>query len=167
MKILSTADGKFLEYLDRSGIFGEVMSYQDVYDSAPEDDLYDVLLIDVSDGKAEGLYTPRTLLDNGHKLPVIGILDDMEIEGERGFEEAQATFIDQGGLYLLKSSPSPALLKACIAQAASIGKPLTAAAALHFVEQGLLDLDENVNDALVSWQIPENEFTKQEKVTRE
>ncbi len=122
MKILSTMEGKFLEHLDRSGIFGEIMSYQDVYDSAPEDDLYDVLLIDVSDGKAEGLYTPRTLLGNGHKLPIIGILDDLEVESERGFEEAQATFIDQGGLYLLKSSSSPALLKACIAQAASIGK---------------------------------------------
>ncbi len=122
MKILSTVDGKFLEYLDRSGIFGDVMSYQDIYDSAPEEDLYDVLLIDVSDGKADGLYTPRTLLDSGHKLPVIGILNDMEVESERDFEKTQAVFIDQGGLYLLKSSSSPELLKSCIAQAASIGK---------------------------------------------
>ena len=37
--------------------------------------------------------------------------------------------------------------------------------ALHFVEQGLLDLDENVNDKLVSWKVPENEFTAQENVT--
>lgn len=37
--------------------------------------------------------------------------------------------------------------------------------ALHYVEQGLLDLDENVNTRLVSWRIPENEFTAQADVT--
>ncbi len=50
-------------------------------------------------------------------------------------------------------------------QAASIGKPITAIAALYFVEQGLLELDENVNEYLVSWKIPENKFMIQEKVT--
>ena len=50
-------------------------------------------------------------------------------------------------------------------QAASIGKSLTATAAMHFVEEGYLSLDENVNDKLVSWKVPENRFTEQEKVT--
>ncbi|HSG42163.1 MAG TPA: serine hydrolase, partial [Anaerolineales bacterium] len=50
-------------------------------------------------------------------------------------------------------------------QAASISKPVTAIAILYYVEQGTLDLDENVNDRLVSWQVPENELTVQKKVT--
>ena len=50
-------------------------------------------------------------------------------------------------------------------QAASIGKSLTAIAAMHFVEEGLLNLDENVNDKLISWKVPENSFTVKDKVT--
>ena len=50
-------------------------------------------------------------------------------------------------------------------QAASISKPVTAMAALYFVEQGNLELDEDVNDLLISWQVPENRFTTQENVT--
>jgi len=38
-------------------------------------------------------------------------------------------------------------------------------AALHFVEEGKLDLDEDVNRRPVSWKVPENEYTKTEKVT--
>jgi hypothetical protein len=48
-------------------------------------------------------------------------------------------------------------------QAASIGKSLTATATMHLVEKGYLSLDENVNEKLVSWKVPENRFTKQEK----
>ncbi len=50
-------------------------------------------------------------------------------------------------------------------QAASISKPVAAMAALKFVEEGRLDLDQNVNERLTSWQIPDNEFTTEHKVT--
>lgn len=50
-------------------------------------------------------------------------------------------------------------------QAASVSKSVTAFAALLLVEQGKLALDEDVNRKLVSWKVPENEFTKNEKVT--
>jgi CubicO group peptidase (beta-lactamase class C family) len=50
-------------------------------------------------------------------------------------------------------------------QAASIGKPLTAAAAIHFVGLGLLDPDRNVNEALTSWKVPDNDLTTLEKVS--
>src|SRR6266851_3277725 len=50
-------------------------------------------------------------------------------------------------------------------QAASISKSVTAFAALQLVEQGKLNLDEDVNLKLVSWKVPENEFTRNEKVT--
>jgi CubicO group peptidase (beta-lactamase class C family) len=50
-------------------------------------------------------------------------------------------------------------------QAASISKPVAALAALRLVEQGKLSLDEDVNAKLASWKVPENDFTKTEKVT--
>ncbi|PYV00450.1 MAG: serine hydrolase [Acidobacteria bacterium] len=50
-------------------------------------------------------------------------------------------------------------------QAGSISKPVAATGALYLVEQGKLSLDENVNQKLKTWKVPENEFTKNEKVT--
>ncbi len=50
-------------------------------------------------------------------------------------------------------------------QAGSISKPVAATGALCLVEQGKLSLDEDVNQKLKSWKVPENEFTKTEKVT--
>lgn len=52
-----------------------------------------------------------------------------------------------------------------IFQAASISKPIAATAMLRLVEQGKFTLDAPVNDYLKSWKIPENDFTKTEKVT--
>jgi len=52
-----------------------------------------------------------------------------------------------------------------IFQAASTSKMITAVLILHFVEKGKLDLDEDVNTYLKSWKIPENEFTRDKKVT--
>jgi CubicO group peptidase (beta-lactamase class C family) len=50
-------------------------------------------------------------------------------------------------------------------QAGSISKPVAALGALKLVEKGKLKLDENVNDELVSWKLPENEFTTDQKLT--
>ena len=50
-------------------------------------------------------------------------------------------------------------------QAGSISKPVAATGTLSLVERGKLSLDENVNLKLKSWQVPDNEFTKDQKVT--
>ncbi len=50
-------------------------------------------------------------------------------------------------------------------QAASISKPVSAYAALRLVQQGKVDLDADINTQLQSWQLPENEFTTDKKVT--
>jgi CubicO group peptidase (beta-lactamase class C family) len=50
-------------------------------------------------------------------------------------------------------------------QAGSISKPVAAMAALKMVQDGKLNLDENVNNKLVSWKNLDNEFTKEQKVT--
>jgi CubicO group peptidase (beta-lactamase class C family) len=49
--------------------------------------------------------------------------------------------------------------------AASISKPVAALVALRLIDQGKLKLDEDVNVRLVSWKIPDIEFTKEKKVT--
>jgi CubicO group peptidase (beta-lactamase class C family) len=54
---------------------------------------------------------------------------------------------------------------ATLFQAGSISKPVAALAALQLVEKGKLSLDENVNDKLKTWKVPDNEFTTTEKVT--
>jgi CubicO group peptidase (beta-lactamase class C family) len=50
-------------------------------------------------------------------------------------------------------------------QAGSVSKPVTALAAMRFVQDGRFTLDENVNDKLLSWKVPDNTFTSREKVT--
>lgn len=89
-----------------------------------------------------------------HNVPgvSIAVINDFELEWARGY----------GVLELGENEP---VTTDSLFQAASISKPVTAVGALHYVEQELLDLDENVNDRLVSWQIPENEFTAQADVT--
>jgi hypothetical protein len=49
--------------------------------------------------------------------------------------------------------------------AGSISKPMAALAALRLVERGKLNLDEDVNQKLKTWKAPENEFTRDKKVT--
>jgi CubicO group peptidase (beta-lactamase class C family) len=50
-------------------------------------------------------------------------------------------------------------------QAGSISKSVNATIAMKKVEQGKISLDDNINDKLVSWKLPENELTAKSKVT--
>lgn len=43
-----------------------------------------------------------------------------------------------------------------IFQAASLSKPVFALAVMRLVEQGIIDLDEDVNQYLTSWKVPMN-----------
>lgn len=49
--------------------------------------------------------------------------------------------------------------------AGSVSKSVAAMGALRLVEAGALTLDDNVNDRLTSWKVPDNQFTATEKVT--
>ncbi|EON72376.1 serine hydrolase domain-containing protein [Lysinibacillus sphaericus] len=49
--------------------------------------------------------------------------------------------------------------------ACSISKFLTALLAMRLVEQNYLHLDEDVNNQLLSWKVPDNHYTKIKKVT--
>ena len=89
-----------------------------------------------------------------YKVPgvSIAVINDFKIEWAKGYGVKEA-----GG--------NDPVTTETFFQAASISKPVSAFATLYFVEQGLLDLDEDVNRRLVSWEVPENEFTKEKKVT--
>ncbi len=50
-------------------------------------------------------------------------------------------------------------------QAGSISKSVNAMVAMKKVEQGKISLDENINNKLTSWKLPDNEFTASKKVT--
>ena len=103
-----------------------------------------------------GLLLTKTIADRmeTHHVPgmSIAVINDFEIEWTKGYG-----VLELGG--------NDAVTPDTLFQAGSIAKPVTAVGALHYVEQGLLELDENVNHRLVSWQVPENEFTAQADVT--
>lgn len=82
----------------------------------------------------------------------IAVINDFQIEWAKGYG-----FLAAGG--------DDSVTQETLFQAASLGKPVVAVATLHYVERGDLDLDRDVNRNLISWQVPENKFTIEEKVT--
>jgi CubicO group peptidase (beta-lactamase class C family) len=70
----------------------------------------------------------------------------------------------QGYGFTDKSGQTP-ITTSTLFQAGSISKSVAALGALRLVEQGRLSLDEDVNAKLRTWKVPENDFTKDEKVT--
>ena len=82
----------------------------------------------------------------------VAVIDGGAVEWARGYGVTEA-------------GTATAVTPRTLFQAASISKPVAALAALRLVEQEKLALDEDVNLKLRSWKVPENDFTKAEKVT--
>jgi CubicO group peptidase (beta-lactamase class C family) len=82
----------------------------------------------------------------------VAVIEDDKIAWAKGYGILEA------------GSPAPVTVQTLF-QAASLSKSLAALGAMRLVEQGKLALDEDVNARLKSWKVPENEFTKTEKVT--
>lgn len=82
----------------------------------------------------------------------IAVINDYKVEWAQGFG-----FLENGGNIPVTAET--------IFQAGSISKPVSAMAALRLVQEGKLLLDEDVNQKLTSWKVPENQFTKEQKVT--
>jgi CubicO group peptidase (beta-lactamase class C family) len=89
-----------------------------------------------------------------YKVPgvSIAVINDYQVEWAKGYG-------------VLEAGGSERVTPETLFQAASVGKPVVAVAALNFVERGILELDGDVNRSLVSWQVPESEFTAEENVT--
>lgn len=69
------------------------------------------------------------------------------------------------GYGVLEAGSTTPVMPRTLFQAASISKSVAALGAMRLVEQGKLFLDEDVNARLATWKVPENDFTKAEKVT--
>ena len=82
----------------------------------------------------------------------IAVINDYQVEWAKGYG-------------VLEAGGSERVTPETLFQTGSLGKPVVAVAALHFVESGLLELDGDVNRSLVSWQVPESSFTVEEEVT--
>jgi CubicO group peptidase (beta-lactamase class C family) len=89
-----------------------------------------------------------------YKVPglSVAVIDDFKIAWAKGYGVS-----DEG-------SNKPVTVHTLF-QAGSLSKPVAATGTLSLVEHGKLSLDENVNQKLKSWQVPDNEFTKDQKVT--
>ena len=69
-----------------------------------------------------------------------------------GFELAWA-----GGFGVLAAGSDEPVTSATLFQAASISKPIQAMAVMWLVQEGVLDLDCDVNEYLTSWRVPAND----------
>jgi CubicO group peptidase (beta-lactamase class C family) len=82
----------------------------------------------------------------------VAVFDKGRIEWTRGWGVADATSGQ-------KVEPDTRF------QAASLSKPVAAAAALALVSKGRMSLDADINTYLATWKLPDNEFTAKQKVT--
>ncbi|MFD3450213.1 serine hydrolase domain-containing protein [Microbacteriaceae bacterium 4G12] len=69
------------------------------------------------------------------------------------------------GFGVLEVGTSKKVSNESVFSACSISKFLTSMLAMSLTEKGILHLDEDVNNRLSSWKVPENEFTQNKKVT--
>lgn len=100
--------------------------------------------------------------------PTWNIHDRMDFYGIKGLSIAviKDFKIDWVKGYGIKESESQQKVTTeTLFRAGSISKPIAAYITLKLVEDGMLSLDEDVNQYLTSWEIPENDFTKHEPVT--
>lgn len=79
------------------------------------------------------------------------------------FEEGEISGTESYGLLEVKSDRK--VTDDSIFGACAISKFLTGMVAIKLLEEGHLDLDEDVNERLVTWKVPENDYTKYKKVT--
>lgn len=82
----------------------------------------------------------------------IAVIQNGEIEWAKGYGMADST-------ENRRVTPETLFL------AGSISKPVAALRAHQLAEQGVIDMDTNVNEYLSSWTLPDNSFTETEKVT--
>lgn len=77
---------------------------------------------------------------------------------------ASVALIDEGRIAFARAYGKDAT-PSTLYQAASLSKFVTAIGAMRLAENGTLKLDEDVNDRLTSWKVPNNSFDSTHKVT--
>ena len=109
--------------------------------------------IPMGEGQAPLQFNLQPLME-ALKVPglSVAVIDDFKLAWAKAYGVTEA-------------GPSKPVTSTTLFQAGSISKPVAATCALYLVEHGKLSLDENVNQELKTWTVPENEFTATQKVT--
>ena len=110
--------------------------------------------VDIPMGDKEPLRLSLGQLMELYKVPAlsIAVVEDFKIVWTKGYGT-------------IGTGTSVPVTTKTLFQAGSISKPVAATGALYLVEHGKLALGEDVNAKLKTWKVPENEFTKDQKVT--
>jgi len=103
-----------------------------------------------------GAQSPMNLEERMKDLKVPGlsvaVVNDFKVEWSKGYG-------------VRDSRTGAPITDQTLFQVASITKCMGAVVALRLAQDGILDLDRDVNGYLKRWKVPENEFTRVEKVT--
>lgn len=119
------------------------------------------------DATENGLLFPAIFSGNQkvQKFNILTLLDKYKIHG------ASVAVINNGKIDWTKTygfvdaNHTEKVTKETLFQSASIGKIITALVALKLVEEGKLDLDEDINNQLKSWKLTTNKITEKNPVT--
>jgi CubicO group peptidase (beta-lactamase class C family) len=107
-------------------------------------------------GNVERQQAGQHLIDRMHYYGVpavsIALIDDARLAWARGYGVRDAT----SAISITPETRFPI---------ASISKPIVGLAVLRLVQQGVLDVDVDVNRYLTSWRLPDSTHTQQAKVT--
>ncbi|MEM9680576.1 MAG: serine hydrolase domain-containing protein [Bacteroidota bacterium] len=118
-----------------------------------EDGVQSVLEIQMGDSTIVNYYN---IEDRMKELEIpglsIAVMYNGEVEWAKGYGMAD-------------SSENRKVTSKTLFQAGSISKPVAATRAHQLTEEGKMSLDNNVNDYLTSWKLPDTTFTENEKVT--
>ena len=114
-------------------------------------------------------------VENGLRSPVVikgdpswNILDRMKHYGIPGVSVAvidQDRVVWAKGYGVMDVDTKEPVTEKTLFVAGSISKPVAAMGALKLVEEGKIRLDDDINAALTSWKLPENELTAGHPVT--
>jgi len=110
------------------------------------------------DGSGKDSGSTQSILARMHKLKIpglsIAVFDKGRIIWTRGYgyrNLASKQKVDANTVF----------------QAASLSKPLTSVAMFNLAERQMIQPDQDINQQLHSWKVPDNAFTKEHKVTPE
>lgn len=112
-----------------------------------------------------GLYPIYTIRGEENPKSIVTMMQEYKVTG------LSMAFVDNGEITWTKCygyanvEDSVKVSPETIFRAASLSKPLTAMAALHLVEKGILEPDQDINQKLRGWKLPQNEFTSSRPVT--
>jgi CubicO group peptidase (beta-lactamase class C family) len=81
-------------------------------------------------------------------------LEEFKVPGVSWAVMDNGEIVDQGSAGVIEAGRDDPVTPDTLFQACSISKPVAVFALLRLVDRGLLDLDEDVNRRLTSWQIP-------------